>query len=119
AVSAILGRTSGRIVLGGRNIEGLPAHRVVAEGVAHLPEGRELFSGMTVVENLRLGGWANGSDEAATLSRIDEMFGLFARLRERASQAAGTLSGGEQQMLGVARALMSAPRLLLIDELSL
>ena len=119
AVSGLLAPTSGRIELNGERIDGLPAHKIVAHGVAHLPEGRELFGGMTVLENLRLGAWANGSDDATTSERLDEMFSLFPRLRERASQAAGTLSGGEQQMLGVARALMSSPRLLLIDELSL
>ena len=118
-VSGLLSPTSGSVTLAGKPIHGLAPHRVVAEGVSHLPEGRELFSGMTVLENLQLGAWSAGPDNSKWEPRLDRMLELFPRLRERLSQAAGTLSGGEQQMLGVARALMSAPRLLIIDELSL
>lgn len=88
-------------------------------GIAHLPEGRELFPELTVLENLRLGHWARRRDKSSLAEQVDWVMELLPRLRERADQAAGTMSGGEQQMLGVARALMSKPRLLLVDELSL
>ena len=119
SVSGLLAPTSGTIGLGGRQIQGWAPHRVVAEGVAHLPEGRELFGGMSVFENLQLGAWPAGGDPSVWHPRLERMLDLFPRLRERLTQAAATLSGGEQQMLGVARALMSEPRLLIIDELSL
>jgi branched-chain amino acid transport system ATP-binding protein len=117
-ISGLLAPTSGTVTFDGKDIGGCAAHGVVRAGVAHLPEGRELFGGMTVLENLRLGAWVR-VDDPETDARLEEMLELFPRLRERVNQAAGTLSGGEQQMLGVARALMSAPRLLIIDELSL
>jgi branched-chain amino acid transport system ATP-binding protein len=119
AVSGLLVPTAGTISLDGERIDRRPAHTVVRRGVAHLPEGRELFGGLSVAENLQLGGWIRGGDKRGTTASLDEVLELFPRLRERSSQAAATLSGGEQQMLGVARALMSAPRLLIIDELSL
>jgi branched-chain amino acid transport system ATP-binding protein len=118
AISGRLKPTSGTIEFDGEPIGGLAAHRVVSRGVAHLPEGRELFRGMTVRDNLQLGAWAN-PDPAAVDERLTSVLDTFPRLRERIEQTAGTLSGGEQQMLGVARALMSNPRLLIIDELSL
>ena len=119
AISGLLTPTRGTISLDGARIDRLPAHAVVRQGVAHLPEGRELFGGLTVLENLHLGGWIRGGDRSGTAASLEEVLELFPRLRERAHQAAATLSGGEQQMLGVARALMSEPRLLIIDELSL
>jgi branched-chain amino acid transport system ATP-binding protein len=97
----------------------MPAYKVVKLGVAQLPEGRELFSELTVVENLRLGHWPRRGERAKYSARLENVFEMFPRLHERAGQQAGTLSGGEQQMLAVGRALMSEPRLLLIDELSL
>jgi branched-chain amino acid transport system ATP-binding protein len=118
-ISGLLSPTSGSINLDGRSVAGWPAHKVIGAGVAHLPEGRELFGGMSVLENLKLGAWVQANDPTGTAARLEEVLELFPRLRERIAQAAGTLSGGEQQMLGVARALMSAPRLLIIDELSL
>ena len=118
-VSGLLSPTSGTVSLAGATIHGLAPHKVVARGVSHLPEGRELFGGMSVLENLQLGAWSAGPDASTWEPRLEQMLELFPRLRERLSQAAATLSGGEQQMLGVARALMSAPRLLIIDELSL
>src|SRR5205823_9578706 len=96
----------------------LPPWKVIEHGIAHLPEGRALFTDMSVLDNLRLGAWTQGS-ERGFKRRADEVMDHFPILRERARQAAGTLSGGEQQMLGVARALMSAPKLLIVDELSL
>ena len=118
-VSGMLAPTHGRIVFDGAPVHGLPSHRVVERGVAHVPEGRELFSAMTVEENLRLGFYSSRANRALYDTRAQEVMGFFPILGERADQAAGTLSGGEQQMLVVARALMSAPRLLMVDELSL
>jgi branched-chain amino acid transport system ATP-binding protein len=117
-ISGLLSPSAGVIELDGERIDGLAAYRVVEHGIAHLPEGRELFSDLSVLDNLRLGNW---SQRKATSFRktADEVMDHFPILRERAHQAAGTLSGGEQQMLGVARALMSTPQLLIVDELSL
>ena len=119
AISGLLAPRKGRILLDGDRIDGRPAYRVIGKRVAHLPEGRDLFPGLTVLENLRLGHWVQRRDRAGYNARLTEVMDFFPRLRERSGQAAGTLSGGEQQMLGVARALMSSPRLLLVDELSL
>jgi branched-chain amino acid transport system ATP-binding protein len=118
-ISGMLEPTTGTVLLAGRHIEGRPAYDVVRAGVAHVPEGRELFSGMTVEENLQLGFASQPRDTVEYERRRDEVMDFFPILRQRAKQASGTLSGGEQQMLVVARALMSAPRLLLVDELSL
>jgi branched-chain amino acid transport system ATP-binding protein len=112
---------AGRVLLEGNDIAGLPTHAIMRMGLAQSPEGRRVFPRMTVDENLlmgaeTLGNGAGGADRAA---RRDEVFALFPRLRERLSQRAGTLSGGEQQMLAIGRALMSRPRLLLLDEPSL
>jgi branched-chain amino acid transport system ATP-binding protein len=119
AISGLLSPRSGSIRIDGREIAGTPAYKVVKLGVAHLPEGRELFAELTVLENLRLGHWPRRSERAKYAERLENVLEMFPRLRERATQQAGTMSGGEQQMLAVGRALMSAPRLLLIDELSL
>jgi branched-chain amino acid transport system ATP-binding protein len=119
AISGLLAPRRGSIALDGERIGGRPAFRVIGRGVAHLPEGRDLFPGLSVMENLRLGYWVRRRHKAGFASRASEVMDFFPRLRERSGQAAGTLSGGEQQMLGVARALMSSPRLLLVDELSL
>jgi branched-chain amino acid transport system ATP-binding protein len=119
AISGLLAPAAGSITLEDRPISGLPAHKVIRLGVAHMPEGRELFPELSVVENLQLGHWALRRDRADERERIEQMMEIFPRLRERATQAAGTMSGGEQQMLTVARALMSNPSLLLVDELSL
>ncbi|HEX9775339.1 MAG TPA: ABC transporter ATP-binding protein [Actinomycetota bacterium] len=119
AISGLLAPAAGRITFGDGEITGLSAQKIVRLGVAHMPEGRELFPELTVAENLKLGHWTNRKDPADERDRIEEMFEMFPRLRERAGQAAGTMSGGEQQMLTVARALMSRPTLLLVDELSL
>jgi len=118
-ISGLLAPASGSVRLDGSDISGLSAQKVVRLGVAHIPEGRELFPELTVTENLQMGHWPKRKDRADERTILEEMLELFPRLRERSSQAAGTLSGGEQQMLTVARALMSRPSLLLVDELSL
>jgi branched-chain amino acid transport system ATP-binding protein len=119
-VAGLIRPTSGRVMLDGTDVTGMPAERLVRRGVALVPEGRRLFGPMSVAENLALGGQALGREgrreEAASLERVHALFPVLA---ERASQAAATLSGGEQQMLAIGRALMSRPRLLLLDEPSL
>jgi branched-chain amino acid transport system ATP-binding protein len=119
AISGMLAPSAGRISFRGERIDGSKAHQVIRKGVAHLPEGRELFAGLTVEENLRAGFWALRRTGVSYEERRDRVMDQFPILRERAGQTAGTLSGGEQQMLGVARALMSDPKLLIVDELSL
>jgi branched-chain amino acid transport system ATP-binding protein len=118
-ISGLLSPTRGEVKLDGRDIAGMPAQKVVRLGVAQLPEGRELFPELTVLENLRLGYWSKRKDKNGFSGKIEHIYHLFPRLKERAQQASGTLSGGEQQMLAVSRALMSSPTLLLVDEVSL
>lgn len=118
-ISGLLAPTSGAIQFDGAEIGGVPAYNLVGRGVAHLPEGRDLFPSLSVEENLKYGHWTRRKDKADFKRQLERVMDYFPRLRERRTQAAGTLSGGEQQMLGVARALMSSPRLLLVDELSL
>ncbi|HEY3461666.1 MAG TPA: ABC transporter ATP-binding protein [Casimicrobiaceae bacterium] len=120
-VRSILGLTpprSGRVVFDGADITGLPTHRVIAHGIACIPEGRKVFPKLTTEENLRLGAYRE-ADEAAIAKRVDDVYRIFPRLRERVAQLAGTMSGGEQAMLSIGRGLMAAPRMLLIDEPSL
>jgi branched-chain amino acid transport system ATP-binding protein len=111
-------RTGGRVAFRGRELTGLATERVARLGVAHVPEGRGTFAGLTVAENLRLGAYGR-KDAAAVRSDIEQWYGTFPRLADRRDQPAGSLSGGEQQMLAVARALLSRPELLLLDEPSL
>jgi branched-chain amino acid transport system ATP-binding protein len=118
-VSGLIAPRSGTITFGGKRIDGIPAYSLVGRGIAHLPEGRDLFPSLTVEENLKYGHWTRRKDKADYKRQLDSVMDHFPRLRERRNQVALTLSGGEQQMLGVARALMSLPTLLLVDELSL
>nr|WP_255651837.1 MULTISPECIES: ABC transporter ATP-binding protein [unclassified Corallococcus] len=118
AVSGMLKPSAGRITLAGQDITGLKAHQLVPRGMAHAPEGRGIFPNLTVTENLELGAYLR-KDTAQVRLDMDKGFSLFPVLRERQKQLAGTLSGGEQQMLAIARALLSKPQLLLLDEPSL
>ncbi len=118
AVSGMLKPSAGHIRYGGQEIAGLKPHKLVARGLCHAPEGRGIFPNLTVTENLRLGAFLR-RDEDGIRKDLENGFSLFPRLRERATQMAGTLSGGEQQMLAIARALMARPKLLLLDEPSL
>ena len=118
-VAGLLAPTSGHIVFDGEDIAGLPAYDVVRRSITLLPEGRELFRDLSVLDNLHLGFWPTRRPTSLRDERVERMFEMFPRLRERSSQRASTLSGGEAQMLGVARALMCDPRLLVVDELSL
>jgi branched-chain amino acid transport system ATP-binding protein len=119
AISGVLRPTAGDIALEGRSIAGLTPERVAAAGIAHVPEGRRVFPGFTVRENLELAGLALGRPSADVHSDVEAVFELFPRLRERRKQYAWSLSGGEQQMLVIGRGLVARPRLLMLDEPSL
>jgi len=118
AVSGVLAPSAGRIRYRGEESAGLKPYKLVARGLSHAPEGRGIFPNLTVTENLHLGAFLR-RDAEGIAADVEKGFTLFPRLRERATQMAGTLSGGEQQMLAIARALMARPRLLLLDEPSL
>jgi branched-chain amino acid transport system ATP-binding protein len=117
-ISGLIKPKQGEILLEGKRIDGLEAHQVTELGIGHVPEGRKIFPRLTVLENMEMGGFtvASKGDLAAG---IDRGFALFPRLKERAKQLGGTLSGGEQQMLAIARALMMQPKLLMLDEPSM
>jgi branched-chain amino acid transport system ATP-binding protein len=120
-IRSILGLTrphAGRIIFEGEDLSGLPTHRVIAAGIACIPEGRRVFPRLTVEENLRIGGYQETSEQVIA-ARLAEAYALFPQLRERRGQLAGTMSGGEQAMVSIARGLMRAPKLLLVDEPSL
>ena len=121
-ISGVRPVTSGRILLDGRDISSVPAHERVGLGISQSPEGRRIFPGMTVLENLEMGAYARGGrarKKAKLGPDLDRVFGLLPRLAERRSQSGGTLSGGEQQMLAIGRALMARPQVLLLDEPSM
>ncbi|CAE6814978.1 High-affinity branched-chain amino acid transport ATP-binding protein LivF [Paraburkholderia domus] len=119
AISGLIRPRAGQIVMGGHALTGLRAHQIVALGLGHVPEGRRMFGALTVEENLRLGGYLIRRDSAVLEQRIADVYQTFSRLGERRSQLAGTLSGGEQQMLAIARALMLRPRIIVLDEPSM
>ena len=116
-ISGLLHPREGTVSLEGQDISHTPAHQLVKLGIGHAPEGRRIFSRLTVLENLQMGGYSRPAAEVRT--DVEHVFKLFPRLQERARQRGGTLSGGEQQMLAIGRALMSRPRILLLDEPSL
>jgi len=118
AITGLLKPAAGDIVYHGKSLLGQPTFKLLSQGLAMVPEGRGVFARMTIVENLRMGAYVR-SDEADINADIERMFAVFPRLKERAVQLAGTMSGGEQQMLAMARALMGHPQLLLLDEPSM
>ncbi|HXG04697.1 MAG TPA: ABC transporter ATP-binding protein [Candidatus Binatia bacterium] len=118
-ISALVPPRAGRIVFRGRDLTGASPARVLAAGIAHVPEGRRLFPGMSVLDNLLMGAYLRRDGPAAIREDLEQVFALFPILGERRRQDAGTLSGGEQQMCAIGRGLMSRPTLLIIDELSL
>lgn len=118
AVSGLLPVSRGEIVFEGQHIDRLPAHKIVEMGISHVPEGRLLFDSLTVRDNLLLGAYVRDSAEQ-TAAALEDVYAMFPILKERANQKAGTFSGGQQQMLAIARGLMSRPKLLILDEPSL
>jgi branched-chain amino acid transport system ATP-binding protein len=124
ALSGMITPTAGSVRFNGRELAGLPIEEIVRAGVAHVPEGRRLFPGLTVRDNLRLGAWRAGGGRRFSLRPapapdLGQVLDLFPRLGERLTQVVGSMSGGEQQMCAIARGLMSRPELIMIDELSL
>jgi branched-chain amino acid transport system ATP-binding protein len=118
AISGLVRAAGGNVTYDGQPITNLAAHELVKRGLSHVPEGRMVFANLTVLENLKMGAYLR-HDHAGIRKTMDYVFGIFPRLKERAKQVAGTLSGGEQQMLAIGRALMSQPKFLMLDEPSL
>ena len=118
AISGLIKTRGGSVKYAGEDITNMAAHKIVGKGLCHVPEGRMVFSNLTVEENLRMGAYLR-SDKAGIAEDMEYSFHMFPRLKERIHQAAGTMSGGEQQMLAIARAIMSKPRCLMLDEPSL
>ena len=118
AVSGLLNKTAGTVMFEGKDITKIPAHKIVYMGMSHVPEGRREFAQLTVLENLKLGAYSR-KDKNELNETLEKVYKSFPRLEERKNQLAGTLSGGEQQMLAMGRALMSHPRLILMDEPSM
>jgi branched-chain amino acid transport system ATP-binding protein len=118
SIHGILPPKEGKIIFNGEEIQGTPAHDMIGKGIAQSPEGRKIFFRMTVLENLEMGAY-HRNDRSEIRQDMDRVFDLFPRLKERTKQEAGTMSGGEQQMLAIGRALMSRPKLLLLDEPSM
>ncbi len=117
-ISGLVKQSSGQIKFQNQKLNGIPAHKIAGLGIAHVPEGRKPFSNLTVYENLRLGAY-NTNNKAEINTAMDRVFASFPRLKERLGQPAGTLSGGEQQMLAMGRGLMARPKLLMLDEPSM
>jgi branched-chain amino acid transport system ATP-binding protein len=117
-ISGLSKAKGGSVLYEGRDITNLPPHRIVKLGISHVPEGRMVFANLTVMENLLMGAYLQKNRQAVA-KELEHVFGIFPRLQERQKQVAGTLSGGEQQMLAIGRALMSKPRFLMLDEPSL
>ena len=118
AINGIIPKAAGSVTLAGEDITSAPAHKLIYKGMAQVPEGRRIFQELTVLENLQMGYYIK-KDKAEYQRKLEEMYSYFPILGERSSQIAGTLSGGEQQMLAMSRALMSSPKLLLLDEPSM
>ena len=117
-LTGLISAKSGSIVLDGKDITKTPAHKIVKMGIAHVPEGRRIFQNLTVLDNIRLGAFTR-KDKDGIAADVEKVYKLFPRLEERKTQIAGTLSGGEQQMLAMGRALMSKPRIVVMDEPSM
>ncbi|MFJ5713961.1 ABC transporter ATP-binding protein [Neobacillus novalis] len=118
-ISGLIKPKSGEIEWNGQSLVGVPPHKIVESGIIHVPEGRRIFGGLTITENLELGAFTFRKNKKWVKEGIERSFDLFPRLKERAKQPAGTLSGGEQQMLAISRGLMGDPKLLMLDEPSM
>jgi branched-chain amino acid transport system ATP-binding protein len=118
SITGLVPPSAGEVIFEGRTLNGTPTHEITALGISMVPEGRAIFANLTVLENLEMGAYLQ-KDKAGNVASLESVFTLFPRLKERRKQAGGTLSGGEQQMLAIGRAMMARPRLLLLDEPSL